>query len=196
MQDITKISLKLRKDAAKISSIPLTAIFNSSFEMGTFPDIWMIARVTSIFKSGQYLYYLLLEITKKTWARSSLKILKDTKQISKCQHAFLKMNNTLTALLNITDSWFSNIYKRKINISVFLDLMKAFDTVDHGILLSKLTKYKVTGIPLWWFTSYLTNRKQYCLVNGQKSSLKLVHCGIPQGSCLGPLLLILYVNDF
>ena len=68
--------------------------------------------------------------------------------------------------LNVTDAWFSNIDKRKINISVFLDLRKAFDTVDHGILLSKLTKYGVVGTPLRWFTSYLTNIKQYCQVNG------------------------------
>ena len=106
------------------------------------------------------------------------------------------MHSTLTSLLNVTDAWFSNINKRKINISVFLDLRKAFDTVDHGILLSKLTKYGVVGTPLRWFTSYLTNRRQYCQVNGHKSSLKSVHCGIPQGSCFGPLLFILYVNDF
>ena len=88
--------------------------------------------------------------------------LKVHKKFSKCQHAFLKMHSTLTSLLNVTDAWFSNIDKRKINISVFLDLKKAFDTVDHGILLSKLTKYGVVGTPLRWFTSYLTNRKQYC----------------------------------
>ena len=80
---------------------------------------------------------------------------------SNCQHAFLKMHSTLTSLLNVTDSWFSNINNRKINISIFLDLKKAFDTVDHEILISKLTKYGVVGTPLRWFTSYLTDRKQY-----------------------------------
>ena len=94
------------------------------------------------------------------------------------------MHSTLTLLLNITDSWFSSIDKHKINISVFLDLKKAFDTVDHE------------GTSLRWFTSYLTGRRQYCQINGHKSSLKTVHFGIPQGSCLGPLLFILYVNDF
>ena len=107
-----------------------------------------------------------------------------------------KMHNTLISLLNITDSWFSNIDKRRINISVFLDLKKACDTVDHGILLSKLTKYGVVGASLLWFNSYLTSRKQYCVINGHKSSLKTVYFGIPQGSFLGPLLFILYVNDF
>ena len=122
--------------------------------------------------------------------------MKEQKKFATCQHAFLKMHNTLTSLLNITDSLFSNVDKHRINISVFLDLKKAFDTVDHGILLAKLTKYGVAGTSLRWVTSYLTSRKQYCVLNGHKSSLKTVHCGIPQGSCLGPLLLILYVNDF
>ena len=122
--------------------------------------------------------------------------LKMYKMCSNFQHAFLKMHSTLTSLLNVTDSCFSNINNRKINISIFLDLKKAFDTVDHEILISKLTKYGVVGTPLRWFTSYLTDRKQYCQIDGHKSSLKSVHCGIPHGSCLGPLLFILYVNDF
>ena len=88
------------------------------------------------------------------------------------------------------------IDKRKLNISIFLDLKKAFDTVDHGILLSKLSKYGAVVTPLRWFASYLTDRKQYCQINGHKSCLKNVLCGIPQGSCLGPLLFILYVNNF
>ena len=122
--------------------------------------------------------------------------MKEQKNFAKSQHAFLKMHSTLTSLLNITDSWFSNIDKHRINISVFLDLKKAFDTVDHGILLSKLTKYGVERTSFRWFTSYLTGRRQYCQINGHRFSLKTVLCGIPQGSCLGPLLFILYVNDF
>ena len=122
--------------------------------------------------------------------------MKEQKKFATCQHAFLKMHNTLTSLLNITDSWFSNIDKRRINISVFLALKKALDTVDHEILLLKLTKYGVVGTSPLWFNSYLTSRKQYCVINRHKSSLKTVHCGIPKGSCLGPLLFILYVNDF
>ena len=84
----------------------------------------------------------------------------------------------------------------KVNASVFLDLKKAFDTVDHDILLAKLSAYGVDGVPYHWFHSYLTDRQQYCHVSGHTSSQKHVQCGIPQGSCLGPLLFILYVNDF
>ena len=121
--------------------------------------------------------------------------MKEQKKLSESQHAFLKMHSTLTLLLNITDSWFSSIDKHRINIRVFLDLKKAFETVDHGIHLSKLTKYGVEGTSLRWFTSHLAGRRQYCQIN-DRSSLITAHCNIPQGLCLGSLLFILYVNDF
>ena len=72
---------------------------------------------------------------------------------------------------------------------------KAFDTVNHLILLAKLEKYGIRGMPLKWFTSYLTNRQQYVSLGDTKSSLQTVRCGIPQGSSLGPLLFLLYIND-
>ena len=81
-------------------------------------------------------------------------------------------------------------------MSVFLDLKKAFDTVDHDILLSKLSALGVTGKEHCWFTSYLQNREQFCCIDGQKSSTSSIECGIHQGSCLRPLLFIIYVNDF
>ena len=133
------------KDAAEILCNPLAAIFNSSFKMGIFPDIWKIARITSIFKSGSksdmgnYRPLSVLSVVSRLLEKLGHDqvsyFMKEQKNFATCQHAFLKMHNTLTSLLNITDSWFSNIDKRRINISVFLDLKKAFDTVDHRILL-------------------------------------------------------------
>ena len=76
-----------------------------------------------------------------------------------------------------------------------MDLMKAFDTVDHDILLKKMQKYGVSGNELAWFTSYLQDRRQLCKVNGVSSRMEDIHCGVPQGSCLGPLLFIVYIND-
>ena len=99
-------------------------------------------------------------------------------------------------MLNITETWFKNIGKRKLNVSVFLDLKKAFDAVDHGILPSKLSALGVIQKTHCWFTSYLRNKEQSCHVALQNASTKSVNCGIPQGSCLGPLLFIIYVNDF
>ena len=200
-----KVSVKLVKDATEILSEPLAIIFNSPFNKGIFLDIWKIARATSICKSGSKsnvsnyrpisVLSVISRLLEKIGHYQFSKYLKEHKKFAKCQHAFLKMHSSLTSLLSVTDTWFSNIDKRKLNISIFLDLKKAFDTVDHGILLSKLSKYGAVGTPLRWFASYLTDRTQYCEINAHKSCLKNVLCGIPQGSCLGPLLFILYVNE-
>ncbi len=83
-----------------------------------------------------------------------------------------------------------------MNQTKCLNLKKAFDTVDHAILVKKLQAYGIRGTTGNWFESYLENRKQFCALNGQKSKIKNIPCGKPQGSCLGPLLFIIYLNDF
>ena len=85
--------------------------------------------------------------------------------------------------------------KKKIQIGVFLDLSKAFDTIDHNIFINKLNWYGIRGVALEWFTNYFKNRKQFIQYKNIKSSTQMVPCGVPQGSILGPLLFILYTND-
>ena len=93
------------------------------------------------------------------------------------------------------NNWLINFDKKGTNFSVFLDIKKAFDTIDHRILLQKLECYRIREEELKFFSSYLQNRRQCCIVNSHQSSFQTVWCGVLQGSILGPLLFIIYMND-
>ena len=121
--------------------------------------------------------------------------LKANKKLTCNQSAFQKLCSTTTSLISSTDYWYENMNSRKINLTLYLDLKKAFDRVDHSALLKKLRAYGIRGPAGDWFESYLKEIKQYCAANEHRSNIKNT-CGILQGSCLGPLLFIIYVNDF
>ena len=115
--------------------------------------------------------------------------------LTKCQSGFRAKHSTVTSLLETTNKWSINIDNGLLNGVVFIDLKKAFDTIDHAILLDKLTHYGVDENTLRWFQSYLSGRTQRCCVNGHLSSSRPIKYGVPQGSIIGPLLFLVYIND-
>ena len=105
--------------------------------------------------------------------------LKVNKVLTKSQTAFQKLCSTITALIDSTDYWYGNIDNKRLNLAICLDLKKAFDTVDHKILLAKPGKYGIRELSGDWLESYLENRRPYCAANGFESRPRTVKCGIP-----------------
>ena len=113
----------------------------------------------------------------------------------KSQYGFRTNHSTEHALIEIQNTIIQNLKNNKITAGIFLDLSKAFDCIDHTILLTKLENYGIRGTSLKWFESYLSNRYQYVVLNKSKSQTITIDTGVPQGTILGPLLFIIYMND-
>ena len=111
------------------------------------------------------------------------------------QFGFRKNHSTVLSLIYLVNKIATSIDQSEITAGVFLDLSKAFDTLDHQILFDKLEHYGVRGLALQWIKSYFSNRTQFVQINDTRSSEEIIRCGVPQGSILGPLFFILYIND-
>ena len=184
---------------------PLTHLVNSSIKNGIFPDELKIAKVVPIFKANDkqnienYRPISVLSVFSKIMEKVMYNHLLDfiTKHniLHKYQFGFRKQHSTNHAVISLVEKLHNALDQGNIAIPCFLDLKKAFDTVNHSILISKLYKYGIRGPTLEWFKSYLSNRQQYVQIHKTKSDTKPITCGIPQGSILGPLLFIIYIND-
>lgn len=200
-----RLSSVLLKQIKTPLIVPLQFLINQSISNGIFPDLLKIAKIFPVYKKDNihsitnYRPISILPTISKVFEKVIFhqlhNFLKEKKLYNNNQYGFRELHSTEHAALELVDRIINELDNSQNPIAVFIDLSKAFDTINHEILIKKLDYYGIRNKSLSLLKSYLSNRKQYVEINDTKSSFANIKTGVPQGSILGPLLFIIYIND-
>lgn len=199
-----RITFKILKSISELIITPLVYIYNLSIQNGIFPDDFKIAIIKPLFKGGDrktinnYRPISMLtnfsKIFEKIIKTRLISYLEKNNLLSKNQYGFRPGLSTENALYDVSQFSYESLDNGLKTIAVFIDLAKAFDTIQHDLLLRTLPNFGIENKSLLWFKSYLSNRQQMVKLNDVKSNASFIKFGVPQGSVLGPILFILYIN--